>query len=525
MAEYPNGQQQPQRLSDLLRGSLQPPAPAAPPAPTGPPGPMPPSAQLPAQAPPAPPAAAVPQHTHVEGLPGALPVSRADITMLRDRVADTISTADDDDPMPTEDARRERARHLVAKQVSQWAVKENPARTPMTPAQVDAVIQAVYDLVFSAGPLQRYLDDPDVENIRISGMTTLVAYRNRPTEQVDPVVDDPADLQAFINQLAKNSGHRERRLSQSSPMASFRLPDGSRAEAGLLAHEPYLVIRRHGTKSADMNQMIQWGTVNESMAAFLYSLVLSGKNLLICGNMGAGKTSLLRVLARLIPPDEWITVLESDKELYLEEGYQHGATPHALALEARYSNGEIDSSGEEVGRIGVSDMFAHSLRTAAGRVIVGEVRGDEADAMLEAMSAGGRGTMCTLHADHPDLVVPRLVTLCRNRTRDSVHELVSTGVHFVVFVRKIDQRRIGGRVHRFVSHITELRPGENGAPSTQHVFAPTEHDPRGVFNMRPSEGCRTDLVNAGFDLDWLTPQRAAWRRPLDLVPTEIRRAS
>ncbi|MDI3390052.1 ATPase, T2SS/T4P/T4SS family [Streptomyces sp. B-S-A8] len=516
MADH-NGTPQTQSLADLLRGSLQPPAPpATAPLPTALPHPV---------QPPTATATTAPHEVRVDDLPGALPVSRKEIAVLRDRVADTISTADDDDPMPTEEARRERARALVAKAVAQWAVKEYLGRTPLTADEVDAITQAVYDLVFSAGPLQRYLDDPDVENIRVVGTTTLVSYNSRPVEQVEPVVDTAADLEGFINRLAANSGHRERRLSPASPMVSFRLPDGSRAEAGLLAPEPYLIIRRHGTIKASINDMVQWGSINLAMAHFLHALVLAGKNMLIGGNMGAGKTSLLRALARLIPSHEWITILESDKELYLEEGYEHGQTPHALALEARFSNGELDSSGKEVGRIGVADMFAHSLRTAASRVIVGEVRGDEADAMLEAMSAGGRGTMCTLHADHPDLILPRLVTLCQNRTRESVHELVSTGVHFIVFVRMIDQRQIGGRIHRFVSHITELRPGEDGKPSWQHIFEPTPNDPRGSFKMMPSQGVMEDLANVGFDPDWFRVERGKWTAPLDLAKPRLRKAT
>ncbi|MGW1364905.1 ATPase, T2SS/T4P/T4SS family [Streptomyces chartreusis] len=510
MAEL-NGHGQPPRLADLLKEQMgQQPGrePALP-------------AQMPTAA--AAPIVSPAGTSHLGALPGALPASGETIAMLRDSVADDISDADEADPMPTEAARRERARNLVARAVSRWAVEEGRTRTPLSPEQVEAIAQSVFDLVFSAGPLQKYLDDPDVENIRVDGTTTLVGYRSKPTAQVPAVVEKPADLEDLINQLAKNSGHKERRLSPSSPMVSFRLPDGSRAEAGRLADEPYLIIRRHGAQHADMNQLQAWGTVNGALSAFLHALVLAKKNLLIVGNMGAGKTSLLRVLGRLIPSDEWITVLESDKELYLEEGYNHGSTPHVLALEARSSNGEIDASGQEIGRISVADMFPHALRTAAERVIVGEVRGDEALAMLNAMSAGGHGSMCTMHADHPNLVLPRLVTLCPGLHRDDVHELVGSAVHFVVFLKKVDQRRIGGKVHRFVSHVTEIRPGEDGRPSWQNIFAPSASDPRAQFHMNPA--CLDELLDVGFDRAWFTERYNGWTAPLGLVTPKLEKAS
>ncbi|MEV6796412.1 ATPase, T2SS/T4P/T4SS family [Streptomyces sp. NPDC051320] len=498
-----NGQPQHQRLQDVLRESLAP-HPAA--VPAARPGGA--KTVVPVQG-----GAASPRG--LGDLPGTLPVEWELITSLRDAVSDDIVAADEAQPLPTETARRERSRSLVAERVSQWAVQYGRSHAPLSTAQVENVAQAVYDAVFHAGPLQKYLDDPDVENIVVDGSTVLVEYFDRPTEQVPAVAGTDEELIDLINRLASGSGHRERRLSPTSPMANFRLPDGSRASATLLTTRPFLGIRRHRIRKSSLEQLQEWGTLSPSLGAFLHALVLARKNILIAGDMGVGKTSLLRALGRKIPAEERVITLESDRELFLDEDTEGGA--HVLAMESRESNGEV-IEGQQVGRISVADMFPQTLRMLATRVIVGEVRDNEAIAMLQAMSAGGAGSMCTVHAAYPKLVLPRMVTLCQGMHRDDVHELVGTAVNFIVFLRQIDQTRIGGRRHRFVSHVLEVSPGEEGRPSLQEIFAPaTGGDPRAVPKLAPS--CLEELENeAGFHRAWLTvPQHGTWPAPLNLV--------
>ncbi|MGW5736407.1 MULTISPECIES: CpaF family protein [Streptomyces] len=444
---------------------------------------------------------------------GALPASPQVVADLRDAVSDDIVAADDQEPLPNESARRERARSLVAERVSRWAVAQAPRGKALIPVQVETLCQAVYDALFHAGPLQKYLDDPDVENVVVLGEDVQVDYVNRPTVKVPPVAQGDDELIALINRLASNSGHRERRLSSSSPMVSFRLPDGSRAEATTLTPVPFLGVRRHRVLTSSLEQLQEWGTLSPALSAFLHSLVLAKKNILFAGDMGTGKTSLLRALAKKIPAEERVVTLESDRELFLD---QHQGGAQFLAMESRESNGEL-VDGHPVGQISVADMFPHALRMLSTRVIVGEVRDREAIAMLQAMSAGGAGSMCTLHAAYPKLVLPRLVTLCRDMHRDDVHELVSTSINFIVYLKQINQTRVGGRRHRFVSHVLEVQPGEGGHPALQEIFAPSGSDPRGVPQLVPS--CITELETlAGLDRRWLTvPPYGAWPRPLELV--------
>ncbi|MET8210341.1 CpaF family protein [Streptomyces sp. NPDC055059] len=444
---------------------------------------------------------------------GAVPASTSEVAELRDAVSDDIVEADEQEPLADETARRERARSLVAERVAAWAVKRARSETPLTQAQVEALTQAVFDAIFHAGPLQKYLDDPNVENIAVLGDDVQVDYFNQATVTVAPVAHSSEELIALINRLASMSGHRERRLSSSTPMVSFRLPDGARAEATIMTPVPFLGVRRHGRSHATLDLLQQWGTLSNSMATFLSALVEARMNILIAGDMGTGKTTLLGALGKEIGAEERIVTMETDRELFLDE-YKGGA--QFLAMEARESNGEI-VNGTPVGQITLEDMFPHALRMLATRVIVGEVRGKEAIAMLEAMSAGGSGSMCTLHAAYPKLVLPRLVTLCRGLHREEVHELVGTGINFIVYVKQINQTRIGGRRHRFVSHILEVSPGEHGRPAVQEIFAPVEGEVRGVPHRVPGRIKELEEL-ADFDRRWLTlPQYGGWAQPLDLV--------
>ncbi|MFD4630304.1 CpaF family protein [Streptomyces sp. NPDC058284] len=491
------------RLQDVLRQSLTQQAPAPTVAPTA-------DAHTRHSA-----ALSSPSSLDVTEQAGALPASPQDIATLRDAVSDDIVAADEKEPLADESARRERARSLVAERVSRWAVDQARRHTTLTRTQVETLCQSVYDALFHAGPLQKYLDDPDVENIVVLGDTVQVDYFNRPTIAVPPVAQNDDELIALINRLASSSGHRERRLSTSSPMVSFRLPDGSRAEATTLTGDPFLGVRRHRVMASSLEQMQRWGTLSPALSAFLHALVLARKNVLFAGDMGTGKTSLLRALAKKIPADERVVTLESDRELYLDQ-VEGGA--QFLAMESRESNGEL-VDGRPVGQITVEDMFPHALRMLSTRVIVGEVRDREAIAMLQAMSAGGAGSMCTLHAAYPNLVLPRLVTLCRGMHRDDVHELVGTAIHIVVYLKQINQTRQGGRRHRFVSHVLEVQPGEGGHPSIQEIFSPGGSDPRGIPQLVPSFIEELEAL-AGFDRRWLTvPQYGAWPAPLDLIGT------
>ncbi|GLW19726.1 ATP/GTP-binding protein [Streptomyces sp. NBRC 13847] len=452
--------------------------------------------------------------------PGALPVSRSVIRALQEAVSQDLVSREEEatGPLSTED-RLELARSLVATRVSAWSVQHARTSMPLSSAQLETVRQAIINALFRAGPLQQYLDDDGVENVVVDGSRVDVELFDRPTQRVDPVADDDESLIALINRLAARSGHGDRVLNPASPMVNFRLPDRSRVAATLLTTHPTMVIRRHRVMKAELEDLVRWGTLSPSMSAFLHALVLARQTILVAGDMSVGKTSLLRALVRKVPAGERVITLETDRELFLDDDPDIAA--HVMAMEERVSNGEIGRDGRETGRVTIADMYPHTQRMSANRVVVGEVRSSEVVPMLNAMSSGGRGSMCTLHAAYPRLVLPRLVQLCQTAGMDvdSIQQLVANAVNFVVFIRQTDQTSIGGRRHRYVSHILQVSPGEGGKPAFSEVFAPAgDGDPRGVPKLPPSGEAQEELENVGFARSWLTdPQYGRWPKAMDLI--------
>jgi Flp pilus assembly CpaF family ATPase len=279
------------------------------------------------------------------------------------------------------------------------------------------------------------------------------------------------------------------------------------------------VIRKHRIRDTGLAQLVQWGAVSPLLERFLSTCVLARLNILVVGDMGAGKTTLLRSLGREIPPAERLVTLESDRELYLDEPGPH-AGPVTFAFEARQSNGERHD-GKATGEVSISDMFATALRYNASRVIVGEVRSTEIVPMLQAMSAGGSGSMCTMHVRRPHAIVSRLVQLCTEAgmATDAAYHLIASSVDVVVYLTYLDETGIGGRRHRFVSHVYEVHDvvGEAGRPTTTELFAPAGSEPRAVFHNMPSFAADLELTGR-FDRRWLTENpHGAWGAPLQTV--------
>lgn len=442
-------------------------------------------------------------------LPGVLPVGWEVITGLRKQASDAIE-ADTKDRGLDEEDEKQLAQALISRIVGQWATAWALEHPPLSREQTAAVRAAVFNAIYRSGAIQPYLDDAAVENIVIKGFDHVrVKYADRPAQMMPPITPDDGALRAWINDMAANSGHGERQLSPARPMTNFRLEDGSRVAATLLTPRPSVVIRRHRVLRSTLEDLTTWGSVDPVLAAFLHGCVQAKRNLLITGDMDTGKTTMLRALARTIPADEDVVTLETDRELYLD---RMPDGPHVFAFEARESGGER-VNGKAMGEISVADIFPEALRYGASRVIVGEVRSVEVFAMLDAMSAGGSGSMCTLHARRPRDVLDRLLFLCNRAglSDGAASKLVSTSVDFIVYLRR--HRAPDGRQWRYVSHVLETAGvGESGRPTFTEVFAPRDGDPRAVPQQAPR--CLHDLVaEGGFDPALLQHQRGQWARP------------
>ncbi|MER7959197.1 CpaF/VirB11 family protein [Streptomyces sp. NPDC096030] len=449
------------------------------------------------------------------GLPGEIPVGWEVIEDLQAQVSKQLS-AEDPDKLLEEADRRALAKSLVRNAVADWAAKYAQGNTPLTAEQEAAIGLAVFDSMYRGGRLQSLLDQEGVEDVMVDGLRAHVEYHNRPRQTIDKVAESPEELIAWVNRMARLSGHGERSLTQATPMVGFRMPDGSRVTASLLTTRPSVVIRRHRIRQHGIAEMVQWGCINPVLERFLTAAVHARMNILVVGDMGAGKTSLLRALGREIPPAERLVTLESDRELYLDEpGNKPG--PVTYAFEARQSNGEV-RGGNAAGEVTISDMFATALRYNATRVIVGEVRSTEIVPMLQAMSAGGSGSMCTLHVRRPHAIISRLVQLCTEAgmQTEAAHHLIASSIDLVIYLTYLDETAIGGRKHRFVSHIYEVHDtvGEGGRPLTTELFAPQGGELRAIYRNMP--GFIDGLERTGlFHRQWLNDNpRGAWLGPL-----------
>lgn len=486
-----------------------------------------------------PPASAAPAH-HPAGaadvpqlvdLPGAGPAEWDVVRQFWDvvqelqaQVSDQLSAQDPNRQLLQEADRRALAKRLVRNAVADWATQyaQGIGNQPLTEEQEAAIGTAVYDAMYRGGRLQSLLDQDGVEDVMVDGLTAHVEFYDRPRQEVERVADSHDELIKWVNRMAALSGHGERALTQASPNVGFRMPDGSRVTASLMTTRPSVVIRRHRIKQHGIDELINWGSLNQMLALFLRACVAAKLNILVVGDMGAGKTSLLRALGREIPAGERLVTLESDRELYLDEPVPDKPGPLTFAFEARQSNGEVRASGDGgAGEITISDMFATALRYNASRVIVGEVRSTEIRPMLQAMSAGGSGSMCTLHVRRPHGIVSRLVELCTDAgmQTQAAHHLIASAIDVVVYLTYLDETAIGGKKHRFVSHIYQVEDevGETGRPIMTRVFGPQAGERRAIFEQMPSfidELELTGLMKAAYLND---NPFGAWLGPLETV--------
>lgn len=421
----------------------------------------------------------------------------------------------------------QQGRALINEQVAIWADSEAIKRTVSTTQAEDAALaQAVFDLQFRAGRLQQHLDNPAVENVFINGYRDVwLDFTDGRRVQVAPVADSDEELRELLRDLARRTtGQNERSLSTADPFLALRLADGSRLQAVIdVTPGTYVTIRRHSMRYANLGDLAQRGMLDTTLWHFLRAAIHAEKNIMIVGGQAAGKTTLLRALLKEIPAEERFATLETEFELFAHEsGYHQQVVP----MEARESNGErIDGHG--AGEISLMDLMYRALRMSLARIVVGEVRGPEIVAMLQAMTNGQGGNLCTLHAIHPSVVFDRIAELYllaqSNMSEGLAYRQAANGLHLIVFVNSVDETRIGGHRHRFISHVLEVTGiGEGGRPDTNLIFGPRPDwgEERAVPLMHPR--CINDLRRVGFDSDLLNNPRGTWPSAL---PLKIQEAS
>ena len=396
---------------------------------------------------------------------------------------------------------------LIRDAVRAWAERQARAGALIpSPADRDALAQAIYDQRYGLGPLAGYLRDPQVENVDVNGCDQVwITYSTGERAAGPPVAASDEALIAMIRNWAVRGGQTARDFSAAAPLVSVALADGTRMTATMsVTPRPCVSLRRHGQRDVTLARLIQLGTIDGTVARFLAAAVRSRCNVIVTGGVNAGKTTLLRALASEIPPGERVATLESEYELFLHGREQH---PDVIAFEAREAN------SEGAGGISLHDLIAHALRHNPQRILVGEVRRSEIMPMLEAMNSGQEGSMCTLHANSPAEVFDRILILGLRGGlalgERAIHILVGMAIDLVVHVRK---RHDGKRTVRYVSEILEVMPpGDTDRPAVNRLFLPEGPGGRAVAAHTPSPALLAKLVPAGFDPGLLDQHRAMAR--------------
>lgn len=259
---------------------------------------------------------------------------------------------------------------------------------PLNFRERERLVKEVQDEVLGLGPLEPFLQDPTISDILVNTYNQVYVERFGKLELTEARFKDNVHLRKIIDRIVTNVG---RRIDESSPMVDARLADGSRVNAiipPLAIDGPILSIRRFGVDPLTLEDLVTLKTLTPEIGELLQGIVRARLNVLISGGTGTGKTTLLNVLSGFIPSSERIITIEDSAELQLRQ-------EHVVRLETRPPN--IEGRGEITQR----DLLRNSLRMRPDRIIVGEVRGDEALDMLQAMNTGHDGSLTTVHANSP----------------------------------------------------------------------------------------------------------------------------
>ncbi|MBI1376783.1 MAG: CpaF family protein [Frankiales bacterium] len=454
----------------------------------------------------------------IAAAPTAPAVDHDLVRRLRREVAEQLAAHLQAEPVADAQARRELTRSLLADTLTTHARGRLQAGEPAWDVETEyALAEAVMAALFGLGRLQPLVDDPLVENIEVNGYDRVwVSYADGREEPGPPVADSDEELLEHLQLLAARVGGSERTFTTANPRLHLRLDDGSRLAAmAWTTPRPQVVVRRHRVRDVDLDDLVDLGTLDTALVAFLRAALRAGKNIVVTGLQNAGKTTLIRALANEFEPSERFATIEREYELHLHElEHRH---PRVVAMEAREGSSERDASGRRAGEVTLTDLVVDSLRMNLRRIIVGEVRGSEAVPMLEAMSTGD-GSLCTIHARTAHHALDRIVTLCLSAdigmTDTFAYRLVAGSVDLLVHVTLLDDTARGGSRHRFVSEVLEVNGmGEFGRPAVTTVFGPGL-DGRAVPMHPPA--CLPQLMHVGFDAGFLEHRAGTWTRTLDL---------
>jgi len=366
------------------------------------------------------------------------------------------------------------------------------AITPLSLLERDTLVTDVLNELFGLGPLEALLHDPSVSDILVNRHDLIYVEREGKLEETDIRFKDDRHLLQIIERIVSSVG---RRIDESSPMVDARLQDGSRVNAiiaPLALDGPVLSIRRFRTDRLGANDLVDRESLTQPMLDFLKAAVACRLNIIVSGGTGAGKTTLLNILSSFIGQTERIVTIEDAAELMLRQR-------HVVRLETRPAN--IEGKGAVKQR----DLVVNALRMRPDRIIMGEVRSEEALDMLQAMNTGHDGSLTTVHSNSARDALYRLDTMVAMANLSiperAIRQQIASAINLIIQVT----RQSDGT--RRVTGITELTGMEGEVITMQDVFLfeKTGLRPDGkvcgrfrATGIRPK--CSERLAQSGFRL-------------------------
>ena len=348
-----------------------------------------------------------------------------------------------------------------ARQAVSGLVKEimSDQRVPLNFDEQEKIHAELLDEVFGLGPLEPLLRDPKISDILVNDKDHVFVEKGGLLQRVDTTFRDDRHLMQIIDRIVSRVG---RRVDESSPMVDARLPDGSRVNAiipPLALDGPSVSIRRFGTGPLAANQLVQLKSISPEMMEVLSSAVRARISLLVSGGTGAGKTTFMNILSQYIPNNERLVTIEDAAELRL-------AQENIVRLETRPPN--IEGQGA----IRQRQLLINALRMRPDRIIIGEVRGEEAFDMLQAMNTGHEGSMTTIHANTPRDALSRLESMVAmtnmNLPERSVRQQMASALTIVVQATRMSDGT------RKITNISEITGMEGDMIIMQSIFEFTQ---------------------------------------------------
>ncbi len=339
--------------------------------------------------------------------------------------------------------------------VIQGMLDREAQMVPLSLFERESLVTDVLHELFGLGPLEALLADPSISDILVNRTDQVYIEREGKLENTDIVFKDERHLMRIIERIVTAVG---RRIDESSPMVDARLPDGSRVNAiipPLALDGAVLSIRRFRTDRLGALDLVDRRTLTRPMLDFLHACVAARMNVIVSGGTGAGKTTLLNILSGFISENERVVTIEDAAELRLRQR-------HVVRLETRPPN--IEGKGGVRQR----QLLINALRMRPDRIVIGEVRGDEALDMLQAMNTGHDGSLTTIHANSPRDALYRLDTMVAmanlNLPDKAIRQQVSSAVNLIVQISRFSDGT------RKISNITEITGMEGEVITMQDIF-------------------------------------------------------